>query len=107
MLAAASVRRLRASAFQSILRNKNTRTPVEKSCLGIRTAATYTSRHQAAQISVLQSAVDTGSSAYVENARSMRELLDKFTSLHQDAAVGGPEKARDKHIAKGKMLVRE
>jgi 3-methylcrotonyl-CoA carboxylase beta subunit len=37
----------------------------------------------------------------------MQELLDTFTTLHRNAALGGSEKAREKHVAKGKMLVRE
>jgi 3-methylcrotonyl-CoA carboxylase beta subunit len=37
----------------------------------------------------------------------MQELLDTFTTLHRNAALGGSEKAREKHVARGKMLVRE
>lgn len=111
MLAAVLLSRLRTSAIQLSARGRTIQGPlhtsVPKACLGARTAATYTSRHQAAQISILQTAVDTNSATYVENARSMRELVDKFTSLHRDAAVGGSASAREKHVARGKMLVRE
>lgn len=37
----------------------------------------------------------------------MGELMQKLTVLHEETAKGGPEKAREKHIARGKMLVRE
>lgn len=109
MIAAAPARWLHASAIFSLrpLTQPPFHTPVAKAWTGARTAATYTSRHQAAQISILQTAVDTNSSTYAENARSMRELLEKFTLLHREAAVGGSASAREKHVARGKMLVRE
>lgn len=72
-----------------------------------RSVATYTSPRQAAQISVLQTAVDTNSNTYKENAASMSELMRRLTFLHEEASKGGPEKARAKHVARGKMLVRE
>lgn len=112
MITAVPARWLRASTLQSpLLRNRTLQQPLQTSIsrtwLGARTAATYTSRHQAAQISVIQTAVDTNSTSYVDNKKSMQELLDKFTTLHRDAAVGGSASSREKHIARGKMLVRE
>ncbi|CAD0039773.1 unnamed protein product [Aureobasidium pullulans] len=110
MITAVPARWLRASTLQSpLLRNRTLQQPLQTSIsrtwLGARTAATYTSRHQAAQISVIQTAVDTNSTSYVDNKKSMQELLDKFTTLHRDAAVGGSASSREKHIARGKMLV--
>jgi 3-methylcrotonyl-CoA carboxylase beta subunit len=114
MIAAAPARWLRVSTFQSALVRSPLRprpclhpASTAQACLGSRTAATYTSRHQAAQISVLQTAVDTNSTSYVDNKKSMQELLDTFTTLHRNAALGGSDKAREKHVARGKMLVRE
>jgi len=114
MIAPAPARWLRASTLRSAVIRPQPRpqlylhTPsTAQACLGTRTAATYTSRHQAAQISVLQTTVDTSSKSYVDNKKSMQELLDSFTTLHRNAALGGPEKAREKHVARGKMLVRE
>jgi 3-methylcrotonyl-CoA carboxylase beta subunit len=72
-----------------------------------RTAATYTSPRQAAQISIIQSAVDTDSARYRDNASSMGELTSRLTTLHAEAAQGGSEKARQKHVERGKMLVRD
>lgn len=74
---------------------------------GFRQIATYSSPHQAAQISVLQSTVDTSSAHFSENERNMNELVQKLASLHEQAALGGSIKAREKHAARGKMLVRE
>jgi len=114
MIAPAPARWLRVSTLRSALVHPHPRlrpslhpSSTAPACLGNRTAATYTSRHQAAQISVLQTAVDTNSTSYVDNKKSMQELLDSFTTLHRNAALGGPEKAREKHVARGKMLVRE
>jgi len=69
--------------------------------------ATYTAPYQASQISLLKSAVDTSSATFSENARNMDELVKKLTSLHEQASLGGTAKAREKHISRGKMLVRE
>ena len=72
-----------------------------------RTAATYTSPRQASQISIIQSAVDTDGERYRDNAGSMGELTTRLVDLHAKAALGGSEKARQKHIDRGKMLVRD
>ena len=37
----------------------------------------------------------------------MADLTQKLTNLHAEAAKGGPEKARQKHVERGKMLVRD
>lgn len=37
----------------------------------------------------------------------MKELLDRMSSLHGTISQGGPQKAKDKHIARGKMLPRD
>lgn len=69
--------------------------------------ATYVSPFQAAQVSILQTTVDKSSPGYQENEKSMKELCHKFEFLHKEAAMGGPAKAREKHVQRGKMLVRE
>jgi len=72
-----------------------------------RTEATYTSPFQANQISIIQSKVDKSSTSFQENDQAVNELCGRFEKLHKDAAEGGPLKARDKHVQRGKMLVRE
>ena len=37
----------------------------------------------------------------------MAEIMTNMTSLHETAAKGGPEKARKKHVERGKMLARD
>jgi 3-methylcrotonyl-CoA carboxylase beta subunit len=72
-----------------------------------RSIATYTSPNQASQISILQTAVDKNSDGFKENAAALGELTQKIAQLHEKAAEGGSQKARDKHVQRGKMLVRD
>ena len=72
-----------------------------------RNVATYTSPHQAAQISIIPSVVDINSAPYRENASSMDELTRRLTMLHAEAALGGTEKARQRHLERGRLLVRD
>lgn len=73
----------------------------------LRTAATYTSPHQASQLSILQTAVDPSSNGFKENAAAMAEYTNRLTALHEKASLGGPEKSRQKHVQRGKLLVRD
>ncbi|KAF9891182.1 hypothetical protein FE257_004746 [Aspergillus nanangensis] len=72
-----------------------------------RTVASYTHRHHASAISVLPTAVDTSSPDFQENAEQMKQLVDRMATLHSTVSQGGPQKAKDKHIARGKMLPRD
>ncbi|KAL4961824.1 putative 3-methylcrotonyl-CoA carboxylase, beta subunit (MccB) [Aspergillus stella-maris] len=72
-----------------------------------RSVANYTHSHHASAISVLPTAVDTSSPDFKENAQQMQEVLDHMNFLHSTIAQGGPQKAKDKHIARGKMLPRD
>ncbi|KAL4980499.1 carboxyl transferase [Aspergillus desertorum] len=72
-----------------------------------RSIASYTHPHHASAISVLPTAVDTSSPDFKENARQMQEVLDQMNTLHSTVAQGGPQKAKDKHVARGKMLPRD
>jgi 3-methylcrotonyl-CoA carboxylase beta subunit len=72
-----------------------------------RCIATHTHSQHASQISVLPTAVDTASADFKSNRAAMDEVTSKLTELHQKFAQGGPAKAREKHIARGKMLPRE
>ncbi|KAL4896057.1 carboxyl transferase [Aspergillus ambiguus] len=72
-----------------------------------RTIASYTHPHHASAISVLPTAVDTTSADFQENAEQMKQLVDRMTTLHTTIAQGGPQKAKDKHLARGKMLPRD
>ncbi|KAL2868520.1 putative 3-methylcrotonyl-CoA carboxylase, beta subunit (MccB) [Aspergillus lucknowensis] len=72
-----------------------------------RSISSYIHPHHASAISVLPTAVDTSSSDFRENAQQMQQMLDRMNSLHTTIAQGGPQKAKDKHIARGKMLPRD
>lgn len=72
-----------------------------------RTIATHTHPTQSSAISILSTSIDKSSVEYKENAQQMGELLARMEELHQKISLGGTQKARDKHIARGKMLPRE
>ena len=72
-----------------------------------RTIASYTHPHHASAISVLPTVVDVSSPDFRENGRQMKELVDGMTEMHAKIAQGGPQKAKDKHISRGKMLPRD
>ena len=72
-----------------------------------RTAATFTHSHHAEAVSIIPTAVDPNSSDFKENKRQMDEATENLVNLHTKIANGGPQKARDKHIQRGKMLVRD
>ncbi|KAI9812790.1 MAG: Methylcrotonoyl-CoA carboxylase beta chain, mitochondrial [Pycnora praestabilis] len=72
-----------------------------------RTMAYYTSTHQTKAISVLPTSVDTSSSEFQENAQQMDKVMAELTQLHERINEGGPHKAREKHVARGKMLARD
>ncbi|KAI9683303.1 MAG: hypothetical protein M1822_006168 [Bathelium mastoideum] len=72
-----------------------------------RRIASYTHSHQAAQLSILPTAVDTSSEEYKTNSQQFNDLLSRMEELHNRIAQGGPQKARDKHVERGKMLPRD
>ncbi|KAL4872461.1 hypothetical protein BDV12DRAFT_162245 [Aspergillus spectabilis] len=80
---------------------------LQASTVVARSIASYTHPHHASAISILPTAVDTLSPDFKENAQQMQEVLDRMNDLHSTIAQGGPQKAKDKHIARGKMLPRD
>jgi 3-methylcrotonyl-CoA carboxylase beta subunit len=56
---------------------------------------------------VLASSVDTRGEAFRANVATMRGLLDALGARTSEAAAGGPAMAREKHLARGKLLPRE
>ncbi|KAI4861435.1 carboxyl transferase [Hypoxylon rubiginosum] len=75
--------------------------------LPARTVATYTAPYQANAISVIQSNVDSTSDEFKENQRLMDDAMARLEQLTRKAQEGGPAKAREKHIARKKMLPRD
>lgn len=75
--------------------------------LQARTVANLTPPHQAAAISRLPSNVDPSSDEFKENERQMSEVMGRMQDLARKIQQGGSEKARQKHLARKKMLPRD
>ena len=73
----------------------------------VRSIATHTYNHHASALSILPTNVDKSSEEYKNNASQMGGVITRMEELHRKIEGGGPAKARDKHIARGKMLPRE
>lgn len=58
-------------------------------------------------MSVLQSALDTTSDGFRANADHMQSQIDDLNTTIGQIAMGGSERARDKHLARGKLLPRD
>ncbi|KAL5349787.1 Methylcrotonoyl-CoA carboxylase beta chain, mitochondrial [Pseudogymnoascus australis] len=107
MSASRASRKLLASTLRaSQHRARAAATPLT-SRSSIRGAATFVPPHQANAISVLPTNVDPASPEYQENAKQMGEVIARLETLTKKVRQGGPPKARDKHIARNKMLPRD
>ncbi|MGD9869246.1 MAG: carboxyl transferase domain-containing protein [Hyphomicrobiales bacterium] len=53
------------------------------------------------------SAVTAGSAEFRENAAAMQALVEDLARRRSEAAEGGPAKARERHVKRGKLLPRE
>ncbi|HET8708368.1 MAG TPA: carboxyl transferase domain-containing protein, partial [Pseudomonadales bacterium] len=58
-------------------------------------------------MTILRSELNTGSTEYKNNYNALSEQVEQLRTLHQKIAEGGGEAARNKHLAAGKLLVRE
>lgn len=56
---------------------------------------------------MLPTIVDPSSEEYKENARQMGEVISKLEELTNKVHLGGPPKARAKHLERKKMLPRD
>ncbi|KAI1001814.1 Methylcrotonoyl-CoA carboxylase beta chain [Podosphaera aphanis] len=72
-----------------------------------RAVSTYCTPHHAAAISILPTTIDPTSAEYQQNAKQMHEALSQVSDLVRKAQLGGLPKAREKHLAGGKMLPRD
>ena len=73
----------------------------------VRGIATHVHEHHARQLSIIPTNVDRHSDLYSNNVAQMKALTDGLTALHKKIQDGGSARAREKHIARGKMLPRE
>jgi 3-methylcrotonyl-CoA carboxylase beta subunit len=58
-------------------------------------------------VAKIASAVDTGAEYFCANAAQMRALVADLERRRAEAALGGPPKARERHLERGKLLPRE
>lgn len=72
-----------------------------------RAIATFTPASQASAISLIQSSIDTSSEEFKENEKQMAEVVTRMRELTKKAQLGGSAKAREKHLARKKMLPRD
>jgi len=55
----------------------------------------------------LRSAVDAGSDEFAANEAAQRALVAELNERLHTTALGGPQKSRDRHVARGKLLPRD
>ena len=56
---------------------------------------------------VLDTKIDTGGEAFRANALHNRALVDDLRARVATAALGGDQRSRDRHVARGKLLPRD
>lgn len=72
-----------------------------------RSIAIHSHAQHATALSKIQSKINTASSEFQANAEAMRVTITLLSDQHARIQAGGPAKAREKHLGKGKMLPRE
>ena len=92
--------------LSSLIRRQTAKIPSQCN-IHRRSIATHPYNHHAAALSVLPSNVDTSSTDFKDNTRQFGDVMARLQDLHGQIEQGGPEKARQKHVARGKMLPRE
>src|SRR5581483_10137998 len=60
-----------------------------------------------ALVSILKSSIDSNSAEFRANAQAIRALTAELQARRVEAAAGGPQRARERHVARGKLLPRE
>jgi len=58
-------------------------------------------------MSILKTAINTQSASYQENAAALQSVVDDLKVKIQKINLGGNERAREKHLARGKLLPRD
>ncbi len=58
-------------------------------------------------MAVLTTSLDTRSAAFQTSAEQWRALAADLREKRAEAAQGGPAKARERHLARGKLLPRD
>src|SRR6201995_5536870 len=58
-------------------------------------------------LAILSSSIDTTANGFRGNAERMRSLVDDLKARRTEAALGGPQRARERHVGRGKLLPRD
>jgi 3-methylcrotonyl-CoA carboxylase beta subunit len=58
-------------------------------------------------VAAIATTVDTASKEFCANREAMRALVAELESRRAEAAAGGPARARERHLARGKLLPRD
>ena len=58
-------------------------------------------------MAILTSAIDTSGAEFRGNAEKMRALTSQLQARRAQAALGGSEKSRERHVSRGKLLPRD
>ena len=58
-------------------------------------------------MAILSSSIDKNSAEFRANAEKMRALTAQLQARRAEAALGGSEKSRERHVGRGKLLPRE
>src|SRR5476651_1298936 len=68
---------------------------------------TLCSKTREGTLAILSSSIDKNTAEFGANAEKMRALVFELQARRTQAAAGGPEKARERHVARGKLLPRD
>ncbi len=68
---------------------------------------TFVAKAGEGTLAILSSAIDKGSAEFRANAERMRALTAELQARRAESAMGGSEKSRERHVARGKLLPRE
>ncbi|KAM3083845.1 Methylcrotonoyl-CoA carboxylase beta chain, mitochondrial [Clarireedia jacksonii] len=93
--------------FASLPKRSIRQTCLRTTFIPSRMVSTYCPPSQAKAISVIPTNIDTSSEEYTQNLSQMRPIIDHLSTLTAKIQQGGPPKAREKHIARKKMLPRD
>ena len=58
-------------------------------------------------MAILSSSVDKATAEFRANTERMRLLVSELQSRRAQAALGGSERSRERHVARGKLLPRD
>jgi 3-methylcrotonyl-CoA carboxylase beta subunit len=58
-------------------------------------------------LAILSSSIDKNTAEFTANAERMRALTAELQARRAEAALGGPQKSRERHVGRGKLLPRD